>query len=277
MDQLSQIDLAFCVDVTTSMTALLEAARRRMFEILTAVQQGAGAQLRVGVVSYHDYGQGKHPVHPHPFRDDPLAMRRVLAGLRIVRNAHNSDAAEAVLAGLITCVDELQWRPHAARVIILVGDAPPHACGANGTSYPDRFSEADPSGETLMGMSARVESALITLHALGMLPSVIPAHDGLTEECFSFLARTTGGTYRTARSSADALAVVREIGQREFVQLDLDRRLWSHLSTQDATDAPARMDELLPELEKRMGVPLHQLHSGVARLRKRGLLPRKGS
>jgi hypothetical protein len=273
MDQVSQMDLAFCVDVTTSMTSLLEAARARIFDILNALQKGVDAALRVGLVAYQDYGYTRRPIRVHAFHDELQAIRRVLADLRIVQNARNSDAAEAVLAGLIACVDELQWRPHAARAIILVGDAPPHACGANGSSYPDRFPESDPSGETLMGMSARVEAALITVHALGMLPSVIPAHDALTAESFGFLARTTGGIYRAARSSADALSLVEEIGRREFGQMDLDRQLWLQLAARGAAGEPSQVSDLLPELEQRLGVPLYHLHSGIDRLRKRGLLP----
>src|SRR5205823_4587377 len=153
------------------------AARSHMLDILAALPDAADVRLRVAVVGYQDYGGRARPEAVHPFRADPAATRRVLDRLRVVQNAANTDAAEAVFAGLAACLERLEWRSHAARVLVLVGDAPPHACGATAPPYPDRFPGADPSGQTLQGMGARVEAAGITLHALGMLPSVIPAHD----------------------------------------------------------------------------------------------------
>jgi hypothetical protein len=277
VEQLGQIDLAFCVDLTTSMTGFLAAARARMLDLLAGLRDAADAHLRVAVVGYQDYGRGGVAVRAHPFSPDPAGVRRVLDDLRVIPNADNTDAAEAVFAGLLACLDELEWRPHAVRLIVLVGDAPPHACGAAASPFPDRFPEADPSGQTLPGMSARVEEAGITLHALGMVPSVIPAHDAVTEACFTFLARSTGGTYRAARSSADALAVVKAIGQRAFGQLDFDRRLWARLTAgaPGAGVTAARVEELLPGLERDLGVSLYQLHAAVERLTRRGLLREK--
>jgi len=188
VDELLQVDLAFCVDLTTSMTGFLRAARSHVLDILAGLPDAADVGLRVAVVGYHDYGRGADPVAVHPFDRDRAATRRVLDRLRVVQNGDNTDAAEAVFAGLTAAVGGLGWRPHAARLIVLVGDAPPHACGAASPPFPDRFPDADPSGRTLYGMSGDIEAAGITLHALGMVPSVIPAHDPVTEECFTLAA-----------------------------------------------------------------------------------------
>lgn len=262
MDVLSQLDLAFCVDVTTSMTSLIQAARERMLDVLAALSERVGGSLRFALVCYRDHARREKPVEVHPLTDDRAATRQALERLAVVSQAQNTDAAEAVFAGLVACLRELTWRPQALRMILLIGDAPPHACGAVGNAYSDRFPDKDPSGETLMSMSAAVEGTGVTLHALGMLPSPIPCYDGLLEKTFSWLATTTGGTYRTARSARDALALVEVIGQRLAGQFDLDRRVWAEL--QDGAG--------VADVEAKVRASPYEIHASLERLRKRGLV-----
>jgi hypothetical protein len=271
VDELSQIDLAFCVDLTSSMTPFLEAARAHMLNIFAGLTEGTAADLRVALVSYQDYSKRGQPVAVYPFAADRTVTRGVLSRLRVGTSAENTDAAEAVFAGLSACLDSLEWRPAAAKALLLIGDAPPHGCGADAGPYADRFPKGDPSGQTLMGMGSAVESAGVTLHALGMLPSVIPAHDAVTARCLGWLAATTAGTYRPARTSRDAMAVVEVIGRRVFGEMDFDRRVWARLD--EALPAPGRLDELMPELQQALGATPYEIHAAVARLRRR-LVPR---
>jgi hypothetical protein len=197
----------------------------------------------------------------------------VLRGLKVSSPRENTDAAEAVFAGLVSCLGDLTWRPGSVKVLLLVGDAPPHGCGANAPPCPDRFPDEDPSGQTLMGMSAATESAGITLHALGMVPSILPVYDPVLERAFGYLASTTGGTYRPARSSADAMAVVEVIGKRVFGQMEFDRRVWEQLTRNAADGLPgsARLDEVMPALQQELAATPYQIHAAVERLRKRSL------
>lgn len=52
------------------------------------------------------------------------------------------DGPEAVTAGIREAL-ELDWRPNAAKVCILIADAPPHGIG----EYGDGFSQGSPDGE----------------------------------------------------------------------------------------------------------------------------------
>jgi hypothetical protein len=271
MDELSQIDLAFCVDLTSSMTPFIAAARAHMRDILNGLTAGADVDLRVALVGYRDYGTRTRLVEVYPFHPGADEVRKVLDRLKVVSPPENTDAAEAVFAGLSACLGELRWRPGAVKVALLVGDAPPHGCGADGGPCPDRYPKGDPSGQTLMGMSSAVEGAGVALHALGMLPSVAPMYDAVTEKSFAWLARTTAGTYRPARSSKDALAVVEVIGKRVFGELDFDRRLWARLAVPGKQGLPAaeRVEELLPELQRALGATAYEIHASVERLRRR--------
>jgi hypothetical protein len=273
MEALSQIDLAFCMDHTNSMTPFISTARSRIAAVLTALEEIVQADLHAAVVAYRDYGDGPPVVEVRPFQSSPAKVRRSLQSLAVASPQGNTDAAEAVFAGLLACCNDLQWRPQAIRVLMLIGDAPPHGCGANAGPYPDRFPNGDASGANLMNMGARVEAAGITLYSLAMVPSVHPLYDPVVAETFGWLAQTTGGCCQATGRAADAMNMVEAIAQRAGKQMDFDRRLWERLTTK-AGPAPtaAQIDDLTSDLADTLGVAPFEVHSSVERLRKRRVL-----
>lgn len=112
-DLLSRIDLAFCVDLTSSMTPFIEAARGPMFRILDGVRATADVDLRVAIVGYRDHGTVVKVTEVHPFSSETAVTKKVLDGLRVQSPPENTDAAEAVFSGLVECLDlevEAPWR-----------------------------------------------------------------------------------------------------------------------------------------------------------------------
>jgi hypothetical protein len=278
MDALSQVDLAFCIDHTSSMTPFIQAARARVAEVLAALEQTAQADLRVAVVAYRDYGDGPPVVEVRPFAADTAAVRGSLESLAVASPPTNTDAAEAVFAGLLACLNELQWRPQAIRVLLLIGDAPPHGCGANAPPYADRFPDGDASGVNLMSMGARVEAAGITLYSVGMVPSVHAMYDRVLAEAFEALARTTGGRYQPTGPAADGMGVVEAISQRAFKQMDFDRRLWERLTARTGPAPTAeQIEQVTADLADTLKAAPFEIHSSLARLRKRRILEERRS
>lgn len=301
MDELSQVDLAFVVDLTRSMEPFIAAARQQMVLILGGLRGSARADLRVAIVGYrdHDPDPRYRPVEVHPFTADDDQVHRALRSLQVGSAPSNIDAAEAVLAGLAAAMKDLEWRPRAFRVVVLIGDGPPHACGATASPYPDRFPDEDPSGYSTATLANALESAGLFLHALGMVPSSIPAHDEALQAAFSRLARSTGGTYRAAAGAEAAIAVVEAIGRTVFGQMSFDRRLFDALVARTAPApaathvtaagrmaampapsraAPARGPAPAPapfaaDLADELAASPEELQAAVARLKKRGLLP----
>src|SRR4051812_45608770 len=147
---LAYLDVALCVDITGSMTPFIAAARTHMMRVLGALRATPNVDLRVAIVAYRDHGS-LEVVENYPFSADPDETTQRLERLRVVSPPENTDAAEAVFSGLVACV-ELPWRTHAYRIVVLVGDAPPHGCGATATPYPDRY-ERDPTGRSLDDMA----------------------------------------------------------------------------------------------------------------------------
>ena len=162
----------------------------------------------------------------------PRSSSRRRSSRRVASGPYNTDSAEAVFAGLAACI-ELPWRDGAYRTLVLVGDAPPHTCGANAPPFPDRFPDQDPSGYTLDSMANRLEEDGIFVHALAMMPSINRHHDEFLARSFERLAVSTGGTYQQARTAEAAMAIVETVSKRFLRELDFDRKLYAALGDEE--------------------------------------------
>lgn len=258
---LAYLDVAFCVDITGSMTPFIAAARTHMVRVLDALQAQANVDLRVAIVGYRDHGS-LELIEVYPFTASSAETKKRLDALKVVSPPENTDHAEAVFSGLVACA-ELPWRPGAYRIVVLVGDAPPHGCGATGVPYPDRFT-LDPTNRTLDDMANELEAAGIFVHALGMVPSNARHHDHILETAFRRIGIGTGGAYHATGSGDAAMAVVETIANRCTAHLDFDRRLHELLPRTGEPDIDA--------IAKQLAASTTEVHAGMMRLRQRRLL-----
>lgn len=263
-DVLAQIDIAFCVDLTNSMTPFIEAARAQASRILDELRAAPDVDLRVAFVGYRDVGKlpkGLEVVHVNGFTSETGTTKLALERAVIGSPADNTDAAEAVFSGLVACLN-LPWRAGSYRIVVLVGDAPPHGCGATSSPYPDRF-EVDPTGLSLDDVANRLEAEGVFLYALGMVPSVTPNHDAVVERAFTRLAIGSGGAYHAARNGTAAMKIVELVSERCLAHLDFDRKLFA-LTRSELFDVDA--------FAKSLAATEDLVSKGLMRLRQRGLL-----
>lgn len=243
MEELSQLDLVFVVDLTGSMSGFLRAAQQQMVSILDSLKSLEKADLRVAISGYRDHSPHLDTTEVYPFTANLGQVQESLQLLRAYSPPDNQDAAEAVLAGLLESLSQ-PWRESSFKAVILVGDAPPHAVGATAEPFPDRWSQQDPTGYTLERMARELKERGILLYALSMSPSVIPVHDPVLLESFGRLAELTEGLHRDARNPQAAMQLFEELSRQVFGTLDRDRRVWEHffknpLPQQPSMDAPA--------------------------------------
>ena len=265
MDALSRLDLVFCVDITASMTPFIDAARAQMLRILEELRASIGEGLRVSVVAYRDHG-APQLLETSVFSTNGKDTETFLKGLVVASGPYNTDSAEAVFSGLAACV-ALPWREGAYHTLVLVGDAPPHACGANAPPYPDRFPDHDPSGFDLDSMANKLEEEGIFVHSLAMMPSLNRHHDEVLGRAFERLAVSTGGSYQTARTAEAALAIVEVVSKRFLRELDFDRKL--HAALEGATSVDG---ERISALAKMLEATDGEINGGLMRLRQRRLV-----
>jgi Mg-chelatase subunit ChlD len=117
------LDVVFVVDATGSMGWLIEEVRERIDALAGAVRRLVPV-TRFGVVAYRDYDDPEFVTTIEPLSLSTLRVRRFLERLEA---RGGGDIPEAVDAGLETALERAGWKPEARHVIVILGDAPPHA------------------------------------------------------------------------------------------------------------------------------------------------------
>lgn len=115
------LDVVVVIDSTGSMGGVIDQARREVDQLVTALGTLIPG-FRLGVVTYRDHNE-EYVVRSTPLTND---WYRAVAFLDTVRAAGGGDFPEAVLDGIRQAVRHMSWSPGSQRVVVLVGDAPPH-------------------------------------------------------------------------------------------------------------------------------------------------------
>ncbi len=120
-----RVEIVFALDTTSSMSGLIEGAKRKIWSIASFVAQGQPSpDLRIGLVGYRDVGD-EYVTRLHDLDDD---LDRVSARLHRFRAEGGGDTPEHVARALDEAVRKISWSrgDDVLRLIYLVGDAPPH-------------------------------------------------------------------------------------------------------------------------------------------------------
>ena len=115
-----EVDVVLCVDTTDTMADAIEAIKSRLPGLL-AKRTGDFPAYRLGLVAYKDYFE-EYLYKRYDFTRDLSAFSLNLATLR---SGGGRDVPEAVFEALYAALEEFSWSAE-KRVVILVGDAPPH-------------------------------------------------------------------------------------------------------------------------------------------------------
>ncbi len=116
------LDVVFVVDTTGSMDWVLNEARAHMIDIVDAVRLLVPVS-RFGVVAYRDYDS---PGYVTRMQSLTFSLNKLTGFLGSLTAEGGGNFPEAVAAGLDVGVAKAGWRLGARKVIILIGDAPPH-------------------------------------------------------------------------------------------------------------------------------------------------------
>lgn len=119
------LQVAFIVDSTGSMQVAIDAVRDAIAEI-SAILGGIAPKLELGLVHYKDFGDmGDAAQMLVPLSKDPKKVRDKLASLQA---GGGGDIPERVEKGIEVALDKaMGWKKEANRLLLVIGDAPPHA------------------------------------------------------------------------------------------------------------------------------------------------------
>lgn len=115
------IDVMFVIDTTGSMSGIISATLQKARDIAARLSSTARS-ARIGLVEFRDYGDDFMARTVQPLTED---LSTFGAGLDTLYADGGGDWEEAVYSGIVTALAE-DWRPSAARTIIVMGDAPAH-------------------------------------------------------------------------------------------------------------------------------------------------------
>lgn len=122
-----QLDLVVCLDCTASMSGEIAEAQGGIDDMMLFVGDIVGS-LRLGIVGYRDRRE-TFETKGWDFTTNVDEARRRLWQLSA---EGGGDRAEAVHPALKMAYQKFTWKPKNTKVLILVGDAPPHVgLGAN--------------------------------------------------------------------------------------------------------------------------------------------------
>ncbi len=190
----SGVDLIFVIDATSSMQPFLSQARTAVDSMVSMLATLVG-DLRLGVVAYRDE-EDEFTTRSLPLCADRYAILNFLWTLRA---EGGGDVPEAVAAGLAEAIQRGGWRKGAHRVIVVVGDAPPHARDAGRIgSMIAGFVRGDPKA-----IPGSIVSAIYTGPERAIAPK--PEEDGAA--ALAQLAKLGRGDYLD-------LGVTEELGER---------------------------------------------------------------
>ena len=139
------MDVAFVVDTTGSMKDDIRAVKDSLSEVVNHItSRTKDLQIRFGVVSYRDHPpQDKtYVTRVFDFIDNVKKVKKLIADLR---PSEGGDTPEAVADGLFDARTKLSWLKDSYKVMLLVGDAPPHGRKYNSIG-DDYFPDGCPKG-----------------------------------------------------------------------------------------------------------------------------------
>ncbi len=112
------LDVVLVIDGTGSMQLIIDDVKAKMAQLIQAIHRLVPI-ARVGIVVFG--GKGKK-MAVQPLTLNPQKLTEFLAGV----HAEGGDEWEEDLAGgVTTAIKDMDWKPYAKKVIVLVGDSPP--------------------------------------------------------------------------------------------------------------------------------------------------------
>ncbi len=115
-----QIDLAFVLDTTGSMSEEIEAVKQTI-KAVSDQMSTAQTDVRIGLVEYKDRSDCLL-TRTFPFSSD---LRGFSNSVRKISASGGGDTPEDLHKGLDAALDKLSWRGEATRMVVVIADAPP--------------------------------------------------------------------------------------------------------------------------------------------------------
>lgn len=116
------LDVVFVIDATGSMGWLIDEVKERVQSLARWIRRLVPV-TRFGVVVYRDRDDPEFVVRSRPLT---LSIRKVRRFLDALEATGGGDIPESVDLGLREAIESAGWKSNSKKVIVILGDAPPH-------------------------------------------------------------------------------------------------------------------------------------------------------
>src|SRR4051812_32865034 len=152
-----EVDLCFTMDCTGSMSSHIEGAKNCIVKVADHMSKmEPEIKLRVGFCGYRDHCDNTYRLQIFDFTNSCEEFRNYISAN--VSATGGGDSPEDVLGGLDASINKMTWR-NATRVLLHVGDCPPH--GNRFNNLDDDYPDGDPNGLTAESVLGDMQSANI--------------------------------------------------------------------------------------------------------------------
>lgn len=173
------IDLAFCIDTTSSMSAEIDTVKATVKSMVEKLRHGQqNPNVRVALVAYRDKDDD-YVTKVFPFSSN---VDQFVKDISELSANGGGDGPESVDKGIHAALNELEWSSNkkTARLLYVIGDAPPH------------FSKDD---YNLQDEAKSASAKGISINTIGCGDLLSYGNDGI--ESFKKLALMTNGKYES--------------------------------------------------------------------------------
>ncbi len=258
----TKLDVAFVVDTTGSMKDDITAVKDSLFEIVNHISSRTeGLEIRFGIVSYRDHPPQDRTYVTRVF-DFSEKIRRVHKLISELRPSEGGDTPEAVADGLFDARTKLSWAREAYKVLLLVGDAPPHGKRYNSIG-DDYFPDGCPMGFDPVEEVKKMRSdfgSTVFIFVCGCNP--------LVEDSFRKIASSVeDGKYYSLLEAHELPGAILKILEGVSDLIEADRKVLSYYEANDGT-----FD--MGEAASTLNLELRELKTSLSRLLELGRITR---
>jgi len=258
----TKLDIAFVVDTTGSMKDDITAVKDSLFEIVDRITtRTEGLEIRFGIVSYRDHPPQDRTYVTSVF-DFTEKIKRVHKLISDLRPSEGGDTPEAVADGLFDARTKLTWELDAYKVLLLVGDAPPHGKLYNSIG-DDYFPNGCPKGYDPIDEVKKLRSdfgSTVFIFVCGCNP--------LVEESFRKIAASVdGGKYYSLLEAHELPGAILQILEGVSDLIEADRKVLAYYELNDGT-----FD--MGEAASTLNLELRELKTSLSRLHELGRITR---
>ncbi|RHZ61857.1 hypothetical protein Glove_345g11 [Diversispora epigaea] len=161
IERTMKVDLCYVLDCTGSMSSHIAAAKDCILQVMEYIKNtNPCIRVQVGFCGYRDHCDNLNKVAPRlQVFDFTSSHQEFRNNLATVPATGGGDLPEDVLGGLNAAITQMTWHD-GTRVILHIGDAPPHGRRfTNSTdSYPDSYPDGDPNGLTAESVLKKMQS-----------------------------------------------------------------------------------------------------------------------